>query len=54
MHRHNYLKNINVKVTSTDGLGLIGSGDGIATLCAVNLIKKWLRYTILIQSHIKK
>ena len=34
------LKNINVKVTSTDGLGLIGSGDGIATLCAVNLIKK--------------
>ena len=33
------LKNINVKVTSTDGLGLIGSGDGIATLCAVNLIK---------------
>ena len=34
------IKNINVKVTSTDGLGLIGSGDGIATLCAVNLIKK--------------
>ena len=33
-------KNINVKVTSTDGLGLIGSGDGIGTLCAVNLIKK--------------
>ncbi len=32
--------NINVKVTSTDGLGLIGSSDGIATLCAVNLIKK--------------
>ena len=32
-------KNINVKVTSTDGLGLIGSGNGIATLCAVNLIK---------------
>ncbi len=33
-------ENINVKVTSTDGLGLIGSSDGIATLCAVNLIKK--------------
>jgi len=33
------LNNINIKVTSTDGLGLIGSGDGIATLCAVNLIK---------------
>ena len=32
-------KFINVKVTSTDGLGLIGSGDGIATLCAVNLMK---------------
>ncbi len=32
-------ENINVKVTSTDKLGLIGSGDGIGTLCAVNLIK---------------
>ena len=33
-------ENINVKVTSTDGLGLIGSSNGIATLCAVNIIKK--------------
>ena len=32
-------ENINVKVTTTDKLGLIGSGDGIGTLCAVNLIK---------------
>ena len=32
-------ENINVKVTSTDKLGLIGSGEGIGTLCAVNLIK---------------
>ena len=36
---YNNSENINVKVTSTDKLGLIGSGEGIGTLCAVNLIK---------------
>ena len=47
-------ENINVKVTSTDKLGLIGSGEGIGTLCAVNLIKLWFKYTTHIQKNIKK
>jgi 2-C-methyl-D-erythritol 4-phosphate cytidylyltransferase/2-C-methyl-D-erythritol 2,4-cyclodiphosphate synthase len=31
---------INLKVTSTDKLGLIGNGEGIATLSSVSLVKK--------------
>ena len=31
------IEKINLKVTSTDNMGLIGSGDAIGTLCAVTL-----------------
>ena len=31
------IEKINLKVTSTDNIGLIGSGDAIGTLCAVTL-----------------
>jgi len=33
------IEKINLKVTSTDNIGLIGSGDAIGTLCAVTLRK---------------
>ncbi len=33
------IKKINLKVTSTDNIGLIGSGDAIGALCAVTLRK---------------
>ncbi|WP_374973910.1 2-C-methyl-D-erythritol 2,4-cyclodiphosphate synthase [Spongiibacter marinus] len=33
------IESINFKVTSTDGLGIVGKGDGIGALCVVTLRK---------------
>ena len=37
------IEKINLKATSTDNIGLIGSGDAIGTLCAITLTKSYDR-----------